>query len=128
MTLVDTSVWIDHSLRTVTRMSHLVEAGEVVTHPSVIAEIALDSLPRRPRHGSDVAKPPSRIEVPTNAGVTATDPLRVYARRTGDDGADLICAVMQGESVILWTGDERLRSVVGELGSGTKTMGAVSNE
>lgn len=116
MTLVDTSVWIDHILRTDPRMDKLLEDGEVMTHPLVIAEIALGSLPRRAQHLSDLAKLPSIQEVSTEAVVTAIDALNVYSRGIGAVDAHLLCAVMEDTSVILWTRDKRLRSVAVELG------------
>lgn len=116
MTLVDTSVWIDHILRTVPRMSELLEAREVVTHPLVIAEIALGSLPRRAQSLSDLAKLPCISEVSTEAVVAAIDARKFYARGIGAVDAHLLCAVMQDESVILWTRDKRLRRVAEELG------------
>lgn len=116
MTLVDTSVWIDHILRADPRMEKLLEDGEVITHPLVIAEIALGSLPRRAKNLSDLAKLPSIAEVATDAVVAAIDAREFYARGIGAVDAHLLCAVMQDKSVILWTRDKRLRSVAEELG------------
>lgn len=116
MTLVDTSVWIDHILRANPRMEKLLEDGEVITHPLVIAEIALGSLPRRAKNLSDLAKLPSIAEVSTDAVVAAIDAREFYARGIGAVDAHLLCAVMQDKNVILWTRDKRLRSVAEELG------------
>ena len=40
MLLVDTSVWIDHFRHRDARLSAALEAGEVLTHPFVIGELA----------------------------------------------------------------------------------------
>lgn len=47
MTLVDTSVWIDHLRRGNHRFATLLEAGTVTCHPFVIGEIACGSLRNR---------------------------------------------------------------------------------
>jgi predicted nucleic acid-binding protein len=47
MILVDTSVWIDHLARGDSGLQSLLEEGEVLMHPYIVAEIALGSLTRR---------------------------------------------------------------------------------
>jgi predicted nucleic acid-binding protein len=45
--LVDTSVWIDHFRRKNARLSGLLEATQVWSHPFVIGELACGNLARR---------------------------------------------------------------------------------
>jgi len=45
--LVDTSVWIDHFRRKNARLSELLEAAQVWSHPFVIGELACGNLARR---------------------------------------------------------------------------------
>ena len=47
MTLVDTSVWIDHLRRGDAELSALLEDGMVLVHPFVIGEIACGTLRER---------------------------------------------------------------------------------
>lgn len=47
MTLVDTSVWIDHWRRGNGRLSAALELGRVAAHPFVIGELACGTMPRR---------------------------------------------------------------------------------
>jgi predicted nucleic acid-binding protein len=47
MLLVDTSVWIDHFRQYDARLGDALEAGEVLTHPFVIGELACGHLKRR---------------------------------------------------------------------------------
>lgn len=47
MLLVDTSVWIDHFRQHDARLSAALEAGEVLTHPFVIGELACGGLRNR---------------------------------------------------------------------------------
>ncbi|MGH7735686.1 MAG: type II toxin-antitoxin system VapC family toxin, partial [Gemmatimonadales bacterium] len=47
MILVDTSVWVDHLRVGDEALARRLEAGEVLTHPFVIGEIALGDLRQR---------------------------------------------------------------------------------
>ncbi|HEX5856125.1 MAG TPA: PIN domain-containing protein [Thermoanaerobaculia bacterium] len=48
MTLVDTSVWVDHLRRGNARLARLLEDGLVLIHPFVVGELALGRMRRRP--------------------------------------------------------------------------------
>lgn len=48
MTLVDSSVWIDHWRRGSARLAAALDTGGVATHPFVIGELACGNVPRRP--------------------------------------------------------------------------------
>ena len=50
MTLVDTSVWIDHLRKTDAELSVLLDEGRVLVHPFVIGELACGTL----RHRAEV--------------------------------------------------------------------------
>ncbi len=47
MVLVDTSVWVDHFRYTEPRLQVLLDAGDVLMHPWVIAELACGNLKDR---------------------------------------------------------------------------------
>jgi predicted nucleic acid-binding protein len=47
VTLVDTSVWVDHLRRGEPRLATLLDGGEVLCHPFVIGELACGDLARR---------------------------------------------------------------------------------
>lgn len=47
MTLVDTSVWIDHLRNSNSRLVSLLEDAEVLTHPFVLGELVLGRLAQR---------------------------------------------------------------------------------
>ncbi len=47
MILVDTSVWIDHLRKGNSTLKHLLNDGEVLTHPFVIGELACGDLKNR---------------------------------------------------------------------------------
>lgn len=48
MTLVDTSVWIDHLRRGNGDLAALLAAGQVVCHPFIVGELACGSIRNRP--------------------------------------------------------------------------------
>ena len=48
MTLVDTSVWIDHLRKADSDLAKRLNEGRVVCHPFIIGEIALGNIARRP--------------------------------------------------------------------------------
>jgi predicted nucleic acid-binding protein len=48
LTLVDTSVWVDHLRHGNARLSRLLENGLVLVHPFVVGELALGRMLRRP--------------------------------------------------------------------------------
>jgi len=47
VTLVDSSVWIDHWRRGNARLAAALEHGRVMAHPFVIGELACGTMPRR---------------------------------------------------------------------------------
>jgi len=47
VTLVDTSVWVDHFRRGNVKLQHLLAEGTVLTHPFVIGELACGSIKNR---------------------------------------------------------------------------------
>jgi predicted nucleic acid-binding protein len=47
MTLVDTSVWINHLRRADVRLCQLLDGGQVVSHPFVIGELACGRFANR---------------------------------------------------------------------------------
>jgi predicted nucleic acid-binding protein len=47
MILADTSVWVDHLRRRNSRFESLLMSGEVITHETVIGELACGNLPDR---------------------------------------------------------------------------------
>src|SRR5262249_56599459 len=84
MTLVDTSVWLDHfrGVRAIRRLAELLDAGEVVIHPFVHGEIALGHLGR---HRAQVLRDLTLL--PSVALVPDPDVLHmVEARRLAGSG------------------------------------------
>ncbi len=115
MTLVDTSVWIDHFRAGVRELESLLGRGLVATHPFVIGELACGGLRSRKRVLADLAclpivKPAHHDEV-----LHFVSERHLWGKGVGWIDAHLLAsAVMTGCS--LWTRDRRLAATARTLG------------
>lgn len=115
MTLVDTSVWVDHLRRGDVLLRAALEVGEVATHPFVIGELACGSLRRREDILSLLAALP-RTQVATHDEAMAL--IDVHA--LGGAGIGWVDVHLLAASLLsrarLWTRDRRLQAVADRLG------------
>ena len=114
MILVDTSVLIDHLRRPNVRLATLLEEGEVLWHPFVLAELILGNL----RPDSEV--PLLLLDLPT-AVVAEHDEALAFVRRhelagSGIGWVDvhLLCAAALSRAR-LWSVDRRLQAAAEQL-------------
>lgn len=115
MTLVHTSVWVDHFRRANTALARLLEAGEVVSHPFVIGELSLGGLKRRDEILQLLASLASAEVVAHDEAMRLIDRRRLSGRGIGWVDAHLLASAVL-EKVHLWTLDRRLALVARELG------------
>jgi predicted nucleic acid-binding protein len=115
VTLVDSSVWIDHLRVANEILSDLIEQREALTHPFIIGEIALGAI----RSRSAVLA--SLDELPT-APVASDDDVRylieqhrLFGRGIGYVDAHLIAATRLRPGTKLWTRDRRLLAVANQF-------------
>jgi predicted nucleic acid-binding protein len=119
--LADTSIWIDH-FRSGNRRSrsnelrkHLNE-GQIVIHPSIIAELALGSLQERTKTLALLDLLP-QVQVAQLSEVRRMiEARRLYSLGIGLTDAHLIASVSINPSTLLWTRDKRLRKAAESLG------------
>lgn len=115
MILVDTSVWVAHFRQSVPLLKELLMEGHVLTHPSVIGELACGALPRRPQ----VLRWLGRIrtaDVAHDAEVlTLIDEKHLWGRGIGWIDAHLLASALI-TGCELWTRDKRLRVAAQKLG------------
>lgn len=115
MTLVDTSVWVDHLRRSVPLLVHRLRDANVACHPLVIGELALGGL-RRPAETIELL-----CELPQVSVSAHEDVLRFVAEhRLGASGigwidAHLLCAALNSR-IPVWTRDRKLQAVAARLG------------
>ncbi|MDN8617023.1 type II toxin-antitoxin system VapC family toxin [Variovorax ginsengisoli] len=108
MILVDTSVWIDHLARGDARLQTLLEDGEVLTHPYVIGEIALGSLPRRQETLSALQALPAIDVASADEAMAFLHGEQLFGMGIGYVDLHLLAATRLETAARLWTRDKRL--------------------
>ena len=114
MTLVDTSVWVDHWRRGNTQLAAGLAAGGVLIHPFVIGELACGTLPKR----STTLR---LLEALPAAGVALHREVMALVEQQALAGGALgwvdvhLLAAASLNSVRLWTLDKALRRAAERL-------------
>ena len=118
MILADTSIWVDHLRSGDAELGRLLERGEIVSHPFVVAEIALGSLRAR---GEVLGLLDGLASLPV-ARVSEVRALvearRLFGRGIGFVDASLVASCLLAPGTTLWTRDRRLGAVAADLGIG----------
>ena len=115
MTLIDTSVWVDHLRTPNSALVRLLERGEVLGHPFVAGEIALGDLRQRDLVLRLLSRLP-RAAVATDAEVLRfIDEHALFGQGVGYIDVHLLAAVRLTPDAILWTYDKRLHTIAAKL-------------
>lgn len=115
MTLVDTSVWIDHLRRSDGQLQRLLEDGVVGVHEFVLGELALGHLKRR---GEVLALLENLTRLPVAAHREVVHFVHAHDLQGSGIGwvdAHLLCAARIARWTV-WTADGKLRGVARRLG------------
>ena len=116
MILADTSIWIDHFRSGNKELRKHLNEGQIVIHPSIIAELALGSLQQRTRTLALLDLLP-QVQVAQLSEVRRMiEARRLYSLGIGLTDAHLIASVFINSSTLLWTRDKRLRKAAEALG------------
>lgn len=115
MTLVDSSVWIDHWRKGNARLATALAAGRVLSHPFVIGELACGNLPERPRTLRWLSLLPALTVAHHTEVMTLIDARRLAGLGLGWVDVHLLAAARLGD-VPLWTLDRALRRAAEALG------------
>lgn len=115
MILVDTSVWIDHLARGDAKLRLLLDDGEVLMHPFVVAEIALGSLNRREEIIGALQALPEIPMAQHMEAMTFLESQRLFGLGIGYVDLHLLAAVRLAANAKLWTRDRRLLQVALKL-------------
>ena len=111
MILADTSIWIDHFRSGNKEVMKLLDHGQIVIHPFIVAELALGSLRDRSKTLALLDLLP-RVRVAQLSEVRQMIEARsLYSRGIGLTDAHLIAAIFLNPSTLLWTKDIQLRNV-----------------
>lgn len=115
MTLVDTSIWIDHFRRGNTTLVEMLNQTTVATHELIIGELACGNLRARSAILGLLAALP-RVLMPTPTEVLAfIEHHRLYGRGLGWVDANLLAGAVAAATP-LWTHDARLADAALRLG------------
>ncbi|MFP5237535.1 MAG: type II toxin-antitoxin system VapC family toxin [Acidobacteriota bacterium] len=116
MILADTSVWVDHLRRRNPQMARHLRNGQVVTHPFIVAEIALGSLHNR-RTILDGLDSLLTVNVAQIGEVRRMiEAHSLYSKGIGLTDAHLIASCLITQGTYLWTLDRKLDAVAKQLG------------
>jgi predicted nucleic acid-binding protein len=119
--LADTSIWIDHfrsgNLRSGNKeMRKLLNEGQIVIHPAIIAELALGSIQDRTHTLALLDLLPQVQAAQLSEVRRMIEARRLYNLGLGLTDAQLIASVFINPSTLLWTRDKRLRKAAEGLG------------
>jgi predicted nucleic acid-binding protein len=115
MTLVDTSVWIDHLRRGDDELVATLLAGQVLIHPWVAGELACGNLHDRGQVLDLLRSLPVSPVAVENEVLFFIDQHALMGRGIGYVGVHLLASARLAKAH-LWTRDKRLAVVTNELG------------
>ena len=114
MILVDASVWLHHLRRSDAALVRQLEAGNVLTHPFVIGEIACGHLPRRRETLLQLNRLPQAPVVGQGEALGFIDRHDLAGRGVGYVDMHVLASALLARTN-LWTRDKRLAQVAAEL-------------
>lgn len=115
MTLVDTSVWIEHLRRGEPGLTHLLSGGTVMCHPFVIGELAMGSLKNRREILGLLDNLPAAPVASHDEVLTLVERHRLSGLGLGWIDAHLLASARLAAARV-WTRDRRLAESARTLG------------
>ena len=122
MILVDSSVWVDHLRQGDKRLVTLLEAGQVLTHPFVVGEIALGSLKNREGILISLKGLPQAATATDEEVQQFIESNALFGFGIGYIDAHLLAAVRLNAGSQLWTRDKRLGAIANRMGLTAEQM------
>ena len=121
MILVDTSVWVDHFRTGVPLLAQLLNQNRVSTHPFVLGELAMGSLPQRLSLLADLRALPHAISAETAEVMNYIERKRLFGLGLGLIDAHLLVSAQLTPETSIWTRDRRLADVAEKLSLAART-------
>jgi len=115
MTLVDTSVWIDHLRRREPRLERLLDDDQVLMHPWVRGELALGLLADRNKFLKLLSYLPALRPAKDENVFELIESAGLCGRGVGWVDAGLLASCL-ARPCLLWTRDSRLAAIAAGLG------------
>jgi predicted nucleic acid-binding protein len=113
--LADTSIWVEYLRGRLPEMEGSLNAGQIVMHPFIVAELSLGSLNNR-------AKRLAELDALLQVGVAQLSEVRqmieahaLYAKGIGLTDAHLLASCLLSPGVRLWTRDASLEKLARSL-------------
>ena len=116
MILADTSVWIDHFRKGDAAFASRLDAGEVLTHPFVIGELAMANLNGRAAVLRELGRLPAATVARPDEVLALSAQEKLHGLGLGYVDACLLAATRLSPDSRLWTRDRRLAEVAARLG------------
>jgi predicted nucleic acid-binding protein len=114
VTLVDTSVWVDHLRRRSPELQGLLEGGEVLCHPFIIGELACGSMSNRNEIIALLRCLPAAPIADDEEVMSFLNDKRLWGRGLGWIDLHLLTSAALGR-VRLWTRDRALKQAAERL-------------
>jgi predicted nucleic acid-binding protein len=115
MTLVDTSIWIDHFRHGDLRLAKLLDRAEVVTHPFVIGELLLGRALGTDELIGDLNTLPKAVVASVDEVLKFISGRKLPGSGIGYVDAHLLAAAVLTAETLIWTRDKRLLTVARSL-------------
>ena len=116
MILADANIWIDFFRSREPGLRKLLEQGQVVMHPCLVAELALGSLHNRPVTLAELDQMPQAPVVDLREIRRMIEARALYSKGIGLTDAHLVASCLITPETQLWTRDSALRSVARAVG------------
>jgi hypothetical protein len=114
--LVDTSVWIDHLRIGDRSLFNLLNENQVVTHPFVIGELALGTLPQRRVILNTLQRMRRAIVASEHEVLHFIEEHRISGKGIGYVDVHLLASTKLTIDTKLWARDKHLRDIAEQLG------------
>ncbi len=115
MTLVDTSVWVDHLRNSNARLSELLNEGQVLIHPFIIGELSLGTIKNKAEIMGLLSKLPLVPVAEHDEVLAAVNVHRLSGTGIGWVDAHLIASALLAQARLL-TKDKALFQISKALG------------
>jgi predicted nucleic acid-binding protein len=115
VTLVDSSVWIDHLRRGDDILADLLDREQVLLHPFVIGELAIGNLRHREAVLQDLRDLPKAVVADDEEVIRFVEERRLFGLGLGYLDVHLLVSVRLTPEASLWTRDKRLAAAAERL-------------
>ena len=113
MTLVDTSVWVEHLRKGNDDLRSLLQANEVLVHPFIVGELACGTIKNRIQVLNLLRELPPASMAADEEVLSYVEARKLWGRGVGWVDVHLLASALLSHAR-LWTFDKRLRELTSE--------------